>query len=133
MDQRWGLRSKLWLECDGKPVIGDGRMAMLRAIQRNGSIKLAAGETGIAYRRMRGAIHEMELVIGVPLVRIQRGGGGGGGATLTAAARRLMAAFEKLSTGFQREADDRFEHLDDFFLEANGNICHSTADGGNHR
>jgi molybdate transport system regulatory protein len=129
MDKRWGLRSKLWLECEGSPVMGDGRIKMLRAIHRNGSIKLAAHETGIAYRKMRGAIHEMESTIGYPLVRIQRGGGGGGGAELTPAAHALMDIFEKLSAGFQRKADKRFGEFMDFFYPSNGNICHSVENG----
>lgn len=131
MDKRWGLRSKLWLECEGNPVIGEGRMQMLRSIHRNGSIKLASQETGISYRRMRGAIHEMEKVIGYPLIRIQRGGSGGGGAELTSAAHALMDTFEKLSTGFQRQADARFNELRDFLWQPNGNICHSVKNGEN--
>lgn len=129
MDKRWELRSKLWLECEGIPVLGDGRMKMLRSIDRNGSIKLAAHETGISYRRMRGAIHEMESTIGYSLVRIQRGGGGGGSAVLTPAAHHLMATFDKLSAGFQRNADARFNALREFFLASNGNICHSIEKG----
>lgn len=125
MDRRLGLRSKLWLECDGKPIIGDGRMKMLRAIDHNGSIKLAARETGISYRRMRGAIQEMEHAIGYPLVTIQRGGDGGGGARLTPAARDLMDTFEKIADGFQRKADARFRKMLAFLSPANGKICHS--------
>jgi molybdate transport system regulatory protein len=129
MDKRWGLRSKLWLECEGNPVMGEGRMKMLQSINSNGSIKLAAHETGISYRRMRGAIHEMERTIGSPLVRTKRGGGGGGGAALTPAAHALMETFEKLSAGFQRDADARFHNLLDFFYPSNGNFCHSDAEG----
>jgi molybdate transport system regulatory protein len=104
-------------------------MAMLRSIHHNGSIKLAAQETGISYRRMRGAIQEMERAIGYPLVRIMRGGSGGGGAELTPAAHALMAGFEKLSTGFQRQADARFQELRAFFETPNGSICHSKETG----
>lgn len=100
-------------------------MQMLRAIQRNGSIKLAAEETGISYRRMRGALHEIESTLGYPLVTIQRGGGSGGGAELTAAAHALMDAFEKLSAGFQKTADERFEKNAQFFLSSSGKIRHS--------
>lgn len=131
MDQQWRLCSKLWLECEGKPVIGDGRMEMLRSIHRNGSIKLAAEETGISYRRMRGAIHEMEVTIGYPLVNIQRGGGGGGGARLTQAAHKLIETFKQLSAGFQRKADERFHKLSDFFSPSNGKKCHSIQNGDN--
>jgi molybdate transport system regulatory protein len=129
MGKRWGLRSKLWLECEGQPFMGDGRLAMLRSIQRNGSIKLAAQETGISYRRMRGAIQEMERAIGFTLVRIIRGGRGGGGAELTKAAHSLMAGFEKLSAGFQGQADARFHELQAFFEPPNGTICHSVGTG----
>jgi molybdate transport system regulatory protein len=115
MGHPWGLKSKLWLEYEGRPVIGDGRMQMLRSIHRNGSMKLAARDTGISYRRMRGAIHEMEQIIGYPLVSIQRGGGCGGGANLTPAAHKLMEAFEKISDGFQRKADACFQETFDFF------------------
>jgi molybdate transport system regulatory protein len=122
---QWGLRSKLWLEYKGTPVLGDGRMKMLKSIQSGGSIKQASRDTGISYRRMRGAIHEMESTIGYPLVKIQRGGGTGGGAELTPAAVALIAAFSRLSAGFQHNADTRFDELCDLFLSANGNNRHS--------
>lgn len=129
MGKRWGLRSKLWLECEGVPVMGEGRMKMLQSIKGNGSIKLAARETGIPYRRMRGAIREMEATIGLPLVRTQRGGGGGGGAELTPAAHALMETFEKMSAGFRRNADARFREMLDFFYPSSGNFCHSVTEG----
>jgi molybdate transport system regulatory protein len=129
VNKQWGLRSKLWLECEGIPVIGEGRMKMLQSIHNSGSIKLAAHDTGISYRRMRGAIHEMESTIGYPLVRTQRGGDGGGGAELTSAAHALMDTFAKLSAGFQHDADARFSALGDFFLTPNGNKCHSLQNG----
>jgi len=132
VNNRWGLRSKLWLEYDGIPVLGDGRMKMLRSVHSGGSIKQAARDTGISYRRVRGAIHEMESTIGCSLVKIQRGGGTGGGAELTRAAHVLMDAFDQLSDGFQQEADTRFEALRDLFLSATGNICHSV-NGGDDR
>lgn len=125
LEKRWELRSKIWLECEGRPVIGDGRVKMLRSIHRNGSIKLAAEETGIAYRRIRGAIHDMERTIGYQLVSIQRGGDGGGGAQLTEAGHRLLDAFDKLCAGFQQAADVRFEEIRFLFSPSNGKICHS--------
>jgi len=50
---------------------------------------------------------------------------------LTAAAHALMETFEKLSAGFQREADARFRELLDFFYPSNGSICHSPEKGDN--
>lgn len=55
--RRWTLRSKAWLELDGSPFMGEGRLAMLEAIHRCGSMIRAADETGIPYRRILSLIH----------------------------------------------------------------------------
>jgi molybdate transport system regulatory protein len=102
------VRSKVWLELEGRPVIGEGRVAMLQAIQRHGSIVHASREIGIPYRRMRGAIRDMETALGRPLVFAYRGGGEGGGAVLTPEAQELMANFEKFAQAFQQDADALF-------------------------
>ena len=108
-EMQWGLRSKVWLEVEGHPVMGEGRMAMLQAIHRHGSIINASRETGISYRRMRGAIRDMEKALGKPLVKAYRGGGEGGGAVLTADAFALIDAFQRFAAGLQQEADARFQ------------------------
>jgi molybdate transport system regulatory protein len=86
-------------------------MDMLEAIQRHGSILQASRATGVSYRKMRGAIHDMEGALGVALVRSFRGGGQGGGATLTSEAHRLMDCFRQIAYGFQDAMDTRFEDI----------------------
>ncbi|MGB5986420.1 MAG: hypothetical protein WBG37_14030 [Desulfobacterales bacterium] len=108
---QWGFRSKIWLEVEGQPVIGEGRMAMLQSIERNGSIFHASLEIGIPYRRMRGAIQDMEKALGRPLVKAFRGGGEGGGARLTATAHELMASYNQISERFQKEIHTRFTEI----------------------
>ena len=88
------VRSKVWLELDGKPFFGEGRYSILKAIDRYGSITRAAEETGVSYRRIRGAIYSMERTIGMELVTRSRGGKEGGSAVITEAARELMFLFE---------------------------------------
>jgi molybdate transport system regulatory protein len=105
------LKSKLWLEVQGRPIIGEGRMAMLQAIQDHRSILQASRETGISYRRMRGAIRDMENGMGQSLVITRRGGKEGGYAELTPAAIALLDAFKSLSKGFQDAADTRFHAI----------------------
>lgn len=109
--KRWGLRSKAWLEVDGSPFMGEGRLAMLEAIHRCGSMIRAADDTGIPYRRIRGAIREMESVIGRPLVKAHRGGSDGGGAALTPEAHELIEVFHRFADDLQKEADALFHKL----------------------
>lgn len=106
---QWHIRSKLWLEIEGRPVIGEGRLSMLEAIDRHRSMLEASRETGISYRRMRGAIRDMERVIGCALVATYRGGAAGGRSELTPTALALLKSFKALSAGFRDEADVRFQ------------------------
>jgi molybdate transport system regulatory protein len=106
------LKSKMWLELKGRPIMGEGRMAMLQAIDVHRSILHASQETGISYRRIRGAIHDMETVLGQTLVLTRRGGREGGGyAELTPPAMALLDAFKTLSQGFQDASDVRFKDI----------------------
>ena len=112
---QWHIRSKLWLEIEGHPIIGEGRLAMLEAIHRQRSMLEASRETGISYRRMRGAIRDMERVIGCALVATYRGGTAGGRSELTPTALALLNAFKALTAGFRFEADVRFQKFFETF------------------
>ena len=105
------VRSKVWLELEGKPFFGEGRLEILRAIDRLGSITKAAEETRISYRRIRGIIREMKENFGRPLVITQRGGRSGGWAAITTSAQDLISRFEKQQIGVKKEINDTFELL----------------------
>lgn len=99
--RRFGLKSKLWLESQGRPIIGARRMVMLQAIQDHGSILQASRATGIPYRRIREAVHYMETALDQTLVLTRRGERDGGYAELTHAAMALLDLFKSLSQGFR--------------------------------
>jgi molybdate transport system regulatory protein len=107
----WQIRSKVWLEKDGKTVLGEGRLAILQAIENLGSISEAAKKTGISYRRIRGAIREMEVAIGRPLVIAVRGGQFGGGAKLTEDGYEIIHRFEQVMEGSQETVNSRFKDI----------------------
>jgi molybdate transport system regulatory protein len=102
------IRSKIWIEIDGKCVFSKGRVILLEAIERYGSINRAAAETGISYRRAWGYIKAMEKRLGMDLVETKTGGAGGGGATLTDEARRFLLDYESLESGINELVDKRF-------------------------
>lgn len=102
------IRSKIWLEIDGKCVFSKGRVILLEAVDRFGSINRAAAETGISYRRAWGYIKAMEKRLGMELVETKTGGTGGGGATLTDDARRFLSRYEALEEGISEMVDNRF-------------------------
>ncbi|MHB1391282.1 MAG: winged helix-turn-helix domain-containing protein [Thermoleophilia bacterium] len=111
MKNRMEIRSKVWLEIDGKPVFSKGREMLFHAIEKHGSINMAAREMGIPYRRAWGYIKAMEERMGVALVETRKGGAHGGGAELTAEARELLARFGSLERGLNELVDKRFDKL----------------------
>ncbi|MDM8536441.1 LysR family transcriptional regulator, partial [Desulfobacterales bacterium HSG17] len=109
--KQWAMRSKAWLEIEGNPVIGEGRMVMLQAIDYHGSFIQASKEIGISCRKIRGAVRDMEKAVGKPLVKAYRGGGDGGGTTLTPTAHKLIEFFKQFTNGFQKQADICFKEI----------------------
>jgi molybdate transport system regulatory protein len=110
------VRSKVWLEVLNRPFLGPGRQMLLRAVDEQGSISKAAKLLQMTYRRAWGQIKGMEEQLGLPLVVKQTGGQGGGGAVLTGEARELLAKYEKLIDGVEKEIDEKFAR---FFFDGN--------------
>jgi molybdate transport system regulatory protein len=106
-----GIRSKVWIELDGKPFLGEGRYNVLSAIERYGSLKNAAEETKVSYRRVRGMISDMEKTSGCKLVVTERGGREGGGAALTELANELLSCFRKQMHGVNTAIDSAFQRI----------------------
>ena len=107
-EKKLSVRSKVWLELNGKPFLGEGRYNILKSIDRYGSISRASEETGVSYRRIRGAIYLMEKNIGLELVNRSRGGAVGGGAAITETARELMSLFESQEKGIRESVDELY-------------------------
>lgn len=106
-ESRFVVRSKIWLEdSEGKVAFGLGRFRILEAIDRLGSMNLAAAELSMSYRAVWCRIRESEDRIGRKLV-VRKGKG----SVLTSFARRLLQHFTALNVKLQAEADAIFENL----------------------
>lgn len=89
-------RCKVWLEAGGRSVLGKGRALLLEGILRFGSLKKAAGYSGISYRTAQSYVSRMERSLKAKIVITERGGkSGGGGATLTEAGKNLLEEYKK--------------------------------------
>jgi len=70
-------------------------VALLQAIDSEGSLNAAADALGRSYSRAHKRLQTVEAALG-PLVERERGGTGGGGSALTAEARALLARFARV-------------------------------------
>ncbi len=105
------VRSKVWLEFDGQPFLGDGRYRILAAIENTGSINAAAKQLDISYRKAWSQLQVMEEHAPFPLLQRRLGGKGGGATLLTEAARELLKKFRELRKQVNSAADRSFEDL----------------------
>ena len=101
------LSFKFWIECDGKPALGEGGAKILEAIEKEKSIQTAARELSMSYRYVWNYLKKIEKVIGEPVVEKHRGGkSGGGSTTLNRTGRNLLKEYmhlkEKLSINTEK-------------------------------
>ena len=105
------VKSKVWIEIDGLPFLGEGRRNLLLNIEKMGSISCAAKELGISYKKAWSYIKNMEDRLGMTLVRKCVGGKGGGGTTLTREAKSLINKFDQLQAGNQEAVNKSFKQI----------------------
>lgn len=94
------IGGKHWLNIHGKPLFGEGRMDLLKAVRETGSILQAAKKTGIQYKRAWILLHDAEQRLGAKLLSSGRGGAGGGGTSITPLAETLLNIWEKSENDF---------------------------------
>ncbi|BCS98900.1 hypothetical protein DSLASN_45320 [Desulfoluna limicola] len=104
------IRSKIWLENEeGEVVFGLGRLKILEAVGRLGSIHAAGKELNIGYRAIWARLKATEERLGVPLLIKKKGGAAGGGSTLTPLAEELVAQYGKVQKEIEDRTDAEFE------------------------
>ena len=107
------IRSKIWLEDEhGEVVFGLGRIRILEAVDRLGSLQAAAKELKMGYRAIWGRIRATEERLGEPLLVRTIGGSSGGGSQLTPFARMLLDQFKDLHREILQHSDKHFQEND---------------------
>ena len=87
------LNYKLWLSSmSGEGIISEEVHKLLLGIREKGSLKAAAREAGISYRKAWGDLKKAEELLGYELTDKTRGGAAGGQSELTPSALKLIEA-----------------------------------------
>lgn len=100
------LNYKLWLSSmSGEGIISGDVYPLLLGLREHGSLKAAAEEAGMSYRKAWGSIKNAEDLLGYELTHKTRGGKEGGQSLLTPRAMQLLEAY----TALQQKLDDAVE------------------------
>jgi len=107
-------RTRLTLRVDFGPsqAIGPGKIRLLEAIDRGGSISEAGRALGMSYRRAWLLIDDVNRCFREPVVTTQPGGRSGGGATLTPFGRKLVASYRAIENDATLAAEARLRDLE---------------------
>jgi molybdate transport system regulatory protein len=92
------VRSKVWLEKDGKLFMGWGRAMLLERIDKLGSISAAARSMNLAYRNAWLWVEAINRLAPLPLVEKSSGGPRGGYARLTEEGRKIIEEYKEKRT-----------------------------------
>jgi molybdate transport system regulatory protein len=110
------VKSKIWIEDEqGDVVFGSGRLHILSAVERHGSILAAAKELRMSYRAVWGKIKATEERLRQPLLTKRTGGVRGGGSELTPFAQALLERFRHLENLIRTTSDTLFQGV---FMDA---------------
>lgn len=97
---------KIWLDNDGK-AFGEGPYRLLKGIEKTGSLRQAAAEQRMSYRKAWIVIKHVEEKLGVTFLERKVGGVSGGGSALTSSGKSFMKQYER----FRTEADKALERI----------------------
>lgn len=106
-------RLKLWVEKEGRLVLSDYRVELLRHIAETGSLAEAAQRIGLSYRRAWGKVREIEENLGWRLVETEVGGSGGGGSRLTDEGERLVSLYGRFQRAMESDLGKEFREVFD--------------------
>jgi molybdate transport system regulatory protein len=91
------IKSRIWIEIDGHILLGEGRVSLLKAIAKQGSLSKAAKSLGMSYKKAWSLIDAINKRAEKPVISTSIGGKGGGGAILTAYGKSLIDTFDTIN------------------------------------
>jgi len=103
------IKSKFWFEKEGKPIFGEGRYRILKAVESEGSISKAAKKLDMSFRYTWYNLDRAEKNLGIRLLEREKGGTGGGKSFLTAQARFLMEKYDQIKQEVEEFIDMVFD------------------------
>ena len=97
-------RLTIRIDFDDGSGLGPGKVQLLELVARTGSIRKAAAELGMSYRKAWLLLQALKETFGMPLVETTAGGKSGGGTSLTTAGREVVIRYRNLECAAMKAA-----------------------------
>ncbi|SFD04754.1 winged helix-turn-helix domain-containing protein [Algibacter pectinivorans] len=106
------IKSRIWIEADNNVLLGEGRVHLLKAIQKTGSLSKAAKSLDISYKKAWQLLDSVNKSAKKPVTINSIGGKGGGGAELTEYGQALVKAFDEINKNCWDFLDKQLEKIE---------------------
>ena len=106
------VRLTVRVDFGAERALGPGKIRLLEAIGKTGSISRAGRALGMSYRRAWLLVDDMNRCFREPVVTAQPGGAQGGGAALTAFGQKVVQKYRKIETEATAAAKSQLHDLE---------------------
>lgn len=94
--EKYQIKSRIWVESDHDIFLGEGRIRLLKAIEKEGSLSKAAKSMQMSYKKAWNLIDAINKSSPKPFVNKITGGTGGGGTQLTDFGKQKIIQFDAM-------------------------------------
>jgi molybdate transport system regulatory protein len=105
------IESRIWITTDEGTFLGEGRICLLREIEKHGSISQAAKAMKMSYKKAWELVNSMNKQGPQLIVTPKTGGVGGGGSILSETGKKAIDLFEELNRENRVYLDEKLKEL----------------------
>lgn len=106
------IKSRIWIEANNNVLLGQGRVQLLKAIAKTGSLSKAAKSLNISYKKAWTLLDSVNKSAKKPVTINSIGGKGGGGAELTDYGKSLIQIFDEINQNCWEFLDQQAQKID---------------------
>jgi len=108
---KYEIKNRLWIETDGEILLGTGRVHLLKAIEKTGSLSQAALSINMSYKKAWTLMNQVNSRAKKPVIATSIGGTKGGGTTLTSYGRELIVAYDTINLNCEEFLKEQLAEL----------------------
>jgi molybdate transport system regulatory protein len=105
-------RLRIRIEFEGNHTLGPGKIQLLEAVERHGSISAAARSMKMSYRHAWEMLDDVNQCFAKPVIETEKGGRAGGGARVTDFGHAVIERYRSITAKAERSLRRDLEALE---------------------